>query len=123
LIIILLRPMYNKGSMLQHERLWLSIITVVARAAENGRYYEWGATRVAARKGLAQTTGSGGGTNKEVVLLLLLLLLLLTLPPPGMQCCAVRVPNIVAATSCSDGAIALRRAPRNIANLRYTTTW
>ena len=46
--------MYNKGSMLQHERLWLSIITVVARAAENGRYYEWGATRVAARKGLAQ---------------------------------------------------------------------
>ena len=70
------------------------------------------------------TTGSGGGTNKEVVLLLLLLLLLLlTLPPPGMQCCAVRVPNIVAATSCSDGAIALRRAPRNIANLRYTTTW
>ena len=47
--------MYNKGSMLQHERLWLSIITVVARAAENGRYCEWGATRVAAHeKGLAQ---------------------------------------------------------------------
>ena len=65
---------------------------------------------------------SGGGTSKEV-LLLLLLLLLLTSPPPGMQCCTVRVPNIVAATSCSDGAIALRRAPRNIANLRYTTTW
>ena len=103
--------MYNKGSMLQHERLWLSIITVVARAAENGRYYEWGATRVAARKGLAQTTGSGGGTNKEVVLLLLLLLLLLlTLPPPGMQCCAVRVPNIVAATSCSDGVSGEQRS-------------
>jgi len=84
-----------------------------------GRAWHKGGTTGSGGSGGGGGGSGGGASSKEVLLLLLLLLLLLTLSPPGMQCCVVRVPNAVAATSFSDGAIALRRAPRNIANLRY----